>query len=93
MCLAIPAIIVKVENNLGTVDIAGVKRAVGLELLEGAKVGDYVIVHAGFAIHKIDESTALESLKALREVLSRLEEPEKSVDKASAWDGKKLSEL
>ncbi len=65
MCLAIPARIITIENTIGTVDVCGVKREVSLQLLEGAKVGEYVIVHAGFAIHKIDESTAMESLEAL----------------------------
>jgi len=67
MCLAIPSKIVKIENNLGTIDVEGVKKKVSLLLTEDARVGDYVIVHAGFAIHKIDESEAMESLKILRE--------------------------
>lgn len=68
MCLAIPSKIVKIENTIGTIDVASVKREISLLLLENASVGDYVIVHAGFAIHKIDESTAMESLKYLREL-------------------------
>ena len=68
MCLAIPAKIVKIENNMGIIDIEGVKREASLLLLEDVKVGDYVIVHAGFAIHKIDEAEAMESLKILREI-------------------------
>jgi hydrogenase expression/formation protein HypC len=74
MCLAIPSKIVKIENNIGTIDVDGVKRKTSLLLLEDAKVGDYVIVHAGFAIHKIDEQVAMESLKILRETLSLVEE-------------------
>ena len=73
MCLAIPSKIVKIENNIGTIDVDGVKRKTSLLLLEDAKVGDYVIVHAGFAIHKIDEQVAMESLKILREALSLVE--------------------
>lgn len=73
MCLAIPSKIVKIENNIGTIDVDGVKRTASLLLLEDAKVGDYVIVHAGFAIHKIDEQVAMESLKILRETLSLVE--------------------
>lgn len=68
MCLAIPSKIVKIENNLGVIEVEGVTRETNLILIEDAKVGDYVIVHAGFAIRKIDESEALESLKILREV-------------------------
>lgn len=70
MCLAIPSKIVKIENNMATIDVDGVKRDASLLLLDEPKVGDYVIVHAGFAIHKIDEADALESLKLLREAVS-----------------------
>ena len=67
MCLAIPSTIVKIEDEMATVDVAGVKRKASLLLVEDAQVGDYVIVHAGFAIRKIDEEAARESLKYLRE--------------------------
>ena len=70
MCLAIPAKVVEIEDNMGTIDMEGIKREVSLLLLEDAKIGDYVIVHAGFAIHKIDETEAMESLKILREMAS-----------------------
>lgn len=73
MCLAIPSRIVSIENNMGIIDVDGVKRKASLLLLEDAKVGDYVIVHAGFAIHKIDETDAMESLQALREAVSRMD--------------------
>ena len=67
MCLAIPSKIIKIENNMGTIDVDGVKRKTSLLLLEDAKVGDYVIVHAGFALHKIDETVAMETLQLLKE--------------------------
>ena len=67
MCLAIPAKIVNIEDSMGTVDMAGIQKKVSLILLEDAQVGDYVIVHAGFGIHKIDEQAAMESLRILRE--------------------------
>ncbi len=70
MCLAIPARVTKIDNQMGTIDMEGTQREVSLLLLEDAKVGDYVIVHAGFAIHKIDEAEATESLKVLRELVS-----------------------
>jgi len=73
MCLAIPAKITEIKNNMGTIDMEGTQREVSLLLLEDAKVGDYVIVHAGFAIHKIDEAEARESLKVLRELASFVE--------------------
>ena len=67
MCLAIPSKIVKIEDNVATINVDGVKGKASLLLLEDVKVGDYVIVHAGFAIHKIDEKEAMESLKILKE--------------------------
>jgi hydrogenase expression/formation protein HypC len=73
MCLAIPAKIVNIEDQMGTVDMAGIQRKVSLILLEDAQVGDYVIVHAGFGIHKIDEQAAMESLRILREAVHLLD--------------------
>lgn len=67
MCLAIPSKIIQINDNVGTIDVDGVKRKASLLLLEDVNVGDYVIVHAGFAIHKIDEEAAMESLKLLKE--------------------------
>jgi len=73
MCLAIPAKIVNIEDGMGTVDMAGVQKKVSLILLEEAQVGDYIIVHAGFGIHKIDEEVAMESLRILREAAHLLD--------------------
>jgi len=70
MCIAIPSKIVNIENNMATVDVDGVKREASLLLLDDPKVGDYVVVHAGFAIHKINEAEAMESLKLMREAVS-----------------------
>jgi hydrogenase expression/formation protein HypC len=73
MCLAIPASIIHINDQMGTIDMEGTRREVSLLLLEDPKIGDYVIVHAGFAIHKIDETEAMESLKVLREMASLAE--------------------
>lgn len=54
MCLAIPALIVAVEEYSAKVDIMGVESEVNLQLIEDSKIGDYVLVHAGCAIQKID---------------------------------------
>lgn len=67
MCLAIPAKIIRIEDNMATIDVAGVIRKASLMLLENVCIGDYVIVHAGFAIQRIDEAAALESIDLLRE--------------------------
>lgn len=70
MCLAIPSKIVKIENGMATIDVDGVQRKTSLLLVEDAGVGDYVIVHAGFALHKINEADAMESLRILKEAAS-----------------------
>ncbi len=70
MCLAIPSKIIKIENNVALIDVDGVQREASLLLLDEVQVGDYVIVHAGFAINKINEEHALESLKLLKEAAS-----------------------
>jgi hydrogenase expression/formation protein HypC len=66
MCLAVPAEIVKIENDAGTVEVGGVQRAVSLMLLDDAKVGDFVIVHAGFAIRLLSQKDAQEILSEFR---------------------------
>ena len=73
MCLAIPSKITNIEENMATIDVDGVKREASLLLLEDAAVGEYVIVHAGFAIHKIDEAAALETLQLLKETAALAE--------------------
>jgi hydrogenase expression/formation protein HypC len=74
MCLAIPSRIVRIEDGMAVIDVEGVRREASLLLLEDPKVGDYVIVHAGFAIHTIDEEQARETLRILREALAATEE-------------------
>ena len=74
MCLAIPSKIVKIENNMATIDVDGVTREASLLLLEDAKIGEYVIVHAGFAINRIDEVAAMETLDLLREAAALVDQ-------------------
>lgn len=74
MCLAIPSQIVEINDGMAVIDVDGVRRDASLLLLEDAAVGDYVIVHAGFAIQKIDEAAAQESLELLREAAALMEE-------------------
>jgi len=73
MCLAIPSRIVSIQDNMADIDADGVKRKVSTLLLEDPQVGDWVIVHAGFAIQKIHEEIAMESLKILRETVAFVE--------------------
>jgi len=73
MCLAVPGKIIEIKANTGIVDFNGVKREVRLDLVD-AKLGDYVIVHTGFAIEKMDEKDALESLEIWKQLLKSEED-------------------
>jgi len=68
MCLAVPMKVIKIEGTEGIVQLGKVKRRVNFQLLEEVKVGDYVIVHAGFAIQKFDEEEAKKTLGLFREM-------------------------
>ena len=70
MCLAIPAQVVSVKDKTAIVDFGGVKRSVSIVMLEKLEPGDYVIVHTGYAIQKMDQKEAEESLELWREVLA-----------------------
>ncbi len=77
MCLAIPGKIVEivdVENQIAKVEVGGVRRGVHFGMVEDVKVGDYVLVHVGFAMSKVDEKEAEETLRLLRELGSYQEE-------------------
>lgn len=68
MCLGVPAKIISIEDKRAVVDIMGAKSEASIEFLEGAKVGDYVIVHAGSAIARIDQEEAKKTLEIFREL-------------------------
>ena len=70
MCLAVPSKIIQIDDNLAKVDVDGVVREASLMLLDDAKIGDYVIVHAGFAISKMNEEAALQTLEDMRSILA-----------------------
>ena len=67
MCLAIPMKVIEVKGDRAVVSSSGLKREIGLQLLTGIVVGDYVVVHAGFAIERLDEERARETLAILKE--------------------------
>ncbi|HEX3048117.1 MAG TPA: HypC/HybG/HupF family hydrogenase formation chaperone [Bacillota bacterium] len=75
MCLAIPGEIVQIEGHQAEVSFSGARRRVDLRLVEGAKVGDYVLVHAGCAIQVIPPGDAEEILKLLAEIDEEPYEP------------------
>lgn len=70
MCLATPMQVTSIEGSVATVQSAGVRLDVGLELVDDVAVGDYVIVHAGYAIQRLTAEEAAETLS----ILERLQE-------------------
>ena len=68
MCVAVPMKIQTIEGDLGQAEMAGVNRRISLALLPEARVGDYVIVHAGYAIERLDEAEALKTLELFRQL-------------------------
>jgi hydrogenase expression/formation protein HypC len=67
MCRAVPMKVIKKEGDMGEVEVGGVKREVGLMLLDDVAIGDWVIIHAGVAISKLNQSEAEETLKLLKQ--------------------------
>jgi len=68
MCLAIPARVVQIDEGLGLVELGGVVREASFMLLPDAQVGDYVLLHAGYALQKLDEAEAEETIRLLAEL-------------------------
>lgn len=68
MCLAVPGRVMAVEGKLAKVDFGGITREVRVDLVPEVRVGEYVLVHAGFAIQVLDESAAEETIRAWEEV-------------------------
>ena len=91
MCLAVPSKIVSKNDMLATVDVFGARREISLMLVpDKVDVGDYVLVHAGFAIAKMDEESALENLQLFRELAEIMEESdEKGIQQSDQPDGAK----
>jgi hydrogenase expression/formation protein HypC len=68
MCLAIPAKIISKNGDTVMVDVSGVQREANIMLCPDAKIGDYIIMHAGFAIHVLDKKDAEETLQMLSDM-------------------------
>ena len=81
MCLSIPSKVVKIdkETNVATVDTMGVQRDASLELMqeEDIKIGDYVLLHIGFVMNKIDEADALDSIETYKEIIEAMNEEDR----------------
>lgn len=76
MCLAIPALIKSIDGKEAEVEIGGISRRISLWLTPEAKVGDYALLHTGYAINIIDQEQAQETLKLLEEIAGFAEEEE-----------------
>ncbi len=75
MCLAVPLRVTDVKGSIGTVDLYGGQKEICLLLLgEEVDIGDYVLVHAGFAIQKIDEDAAKDALNLFKEIAESLDQ-------------------
>ena len=81
MCLAIPSKVVEIkENNVAVVDTLGVRREASLDLLdECVSVGEWVLLHIGFVMSKIDELSAMESLRLYDEILKAMQEEDEAL--------------
>ena len=68
MCLGIPVKIISIDGDMATVAVEGIEYRAGLQLLPDCEIGDYVMLHAGFAIEKVDPEEAAETLRLLNEI-------------------------
>ncbi|HEX9909838.1 MAG TPA: HypC/HybG/HupF family hydrogenase formation chaperone [Desulfatiglandales bacterium] len=68
MCLSVPGKVVEIQNNMAKVEVGGVLRDVSMDVCPDVVVGDYVLIHTGFAIQRLDEKEALETLDLLRKM-------------------------
>ena len=84
MCIAAPALVVEInkDDNVLFADFGGARQPAKMDLLPDVEVGEYVLIHAGFAIEKLSEEAAKESLEAWEELLEILEEEDKEMEKA-----------
>lgn len=72
MCLAVPLKIVEIDGKNGVGEVEGLRRSMRLDFIKEPKLGEYVIVHAGFAIERLNEAQALEDIAAWAEVQNAL---------------------
>ena len=88
MCIAAPAQVVEInrEENWLFTDFGGARQQAKMDLLPEVEIGDYVLIHAGYAIEKLTEEAAKESLEAWEELLEILEEEDKEMEKARMAD-------
>ncbi|RDU64016.1 HypC/HybG/HupF family hydrogenase formation chaperone [Helicobacter sp. MIT 14-3879] len=86
MCLAIPSKVISInkQTNMATLDTMGVRREASLDLMnEEVNIGEFVLLHIGYVINKIDEESAIESLKIYDEIIKEMEEEERELREAN----------
>jgi hydrogenase expression/formation protein HypC len=76
MCLGVPMQVKSIDGEMAVCEIDGVRREASLMMVDGVSVGDFVIIHAGFAIEKLDEEDARETLQLFRDLLAQGVMPE-----------------
>jgi len=76
MCLAVPMRVTRIEGESAQCEIDGVRKEASLLMIDDVREGDYVLIHAGFAIEKLDPDDAEETLRLLRETLADVEAAE-----------------
>ena len=74
MCVAVPALVKSIEGSLARVEIGGIVRQVSIRLTPKARVGDYVIVHTGYAINVLDQAEGEETLRLFEEIARTADE-------------------
>ena len=74
MCLSVPARVIAINGDMADVSVGGAIFRAGLQMVENVRIGDYILIHAGFAIEKLNEQDALETLRLLKEMDDALNE-------------------
>ncbi|MEA3496815.1 MAG: HypC/HybG/HupF family hydrogenase formation chaperone [Bacteroidota bacterium] len=87
MCLSIPAKVLEINGEVAKVTLGGTEYNASLQLVEDVKIGDYVLIHTGFAIQKLSEKEAQETLKLFNE----FEELNKQLDEEEEKTGKRIA--
>ncbi len=86
MCLSIPAKVETIENDMAVVSVGGTKYKASLQMLDDVNIGDYILLHTGFAIQKLTPEEAEESLKVFEE----FEELNKKLDEEEREKGERI---
>jgi len=86
MCLSIPAKVISIDGDTARASVGGAEYDANLQMVEGVEVGDYILLHTGFAIEKLDKDEALETLKTFEE----FDELNKQLDDEEKESGKRI---